>query len=74
MLGGALWALAIRGIKSKPAPKKSRLKVYESQKPGTEKNIDRILDKINRYGMDSLTEEEKEILYRESLRDNKRKN
>lgn len=74
MLGGALWALAVRGIKSKPAPKKSRLKVYESQKPGTEKNIDRILDKINRYGMDSLTEEEKEILYRESLRDNKRKN
>ncbi len=74
MLGGALWALAARGIKIRSSGPKSRLRIYESQKPGTEKNIDRILDKINRYGMDSLTDEEKEILYRESLRDNKRKN
>jgi hypothetical protein len=32
----------------------------------TQENIDRILDKINRSGFDSLTNDEKDLLYRVS--------
>jgi len=46
-------------------------RIYDNYKPAREKEIDRILDKINRSGFDSLTEREKEILYRESERHRK---
>jgi len=42
--------------------------IYDNFKTAREKEIDRILDKINRSGFDSLTEREKEILHRESKR------
>jgi membrane associated rhomboid family serine protease len=58
---------------SKRTAKKFRVvrnepKIYDNLKTSTEKRIDRILDKINESGFDSLTAEEKEILYRESER------
>ncbi len=66
---GMLWAYA---LVRRPLNKSSKdFKVYDNYKTRSEKQIDRILDKINRSGLDSLTEEEKEILYRESQRNNR---
>lgn len=53
---------------------KSKLKVYyhntgkndDSVKKHSEQEVDRILDKINKSGYDSLTQKEKDILYRAS--------
>lgn len=42
--------------------------IYDNYKTSREKEIDRILEKINRSGYESLSEREKEILYRESQR------
>ena len=71
MLTGALWALTVDRVNLKKNTEDPPSNIYLNQKPGIEKIIDRILDKINRYGMDSLSEEEKEILYRESRRKNR---
>ncbi len=45
-----------------------RDKIYENNKNSIEKRLDRILDKINRKGLKSLTREEKKLLERESRR------
>ena len=39
---------------------------YKASQQATQEAIDRILDKINKSGFDSLTREEKEILYKAS--------
>ena len=40
--------------------------IYLSKQRQTQENLDRILDKINRSGFDSLTTDEKEFLYKAS--------
>jgi len=68
-LTGWLWAKAELNLsKSSVAPSTSRGGIYDNFKPPREKAIDRILEKINRSGFDSLTPEEKEILHKESRR------
>jgi hypothetical protein len=40
--------------------------IYLNKQRMTQENLDRILDKINRSGFDSLTTDEKEFLYKAS--------
>ncbi|NPA46974.1 MAG: rhomboid family intramembrane serine protease [Chlorobi bacterium] len=67
MTAGILYAWILQKRRSK----RGKFNVYDNYKTAGEKQIDRILDKINRHGLDSLTDEEREILYRESKRKNK---
>ena len=46
--------------------KKSSDEVFFESQRNSQDNIDRILDKMNRSGFDSLTSDEKEFLYKES--------
>ncbi len=46
----------------------ARANIYDNYKTSSEKKLDKILDKINRSGINSLTEEEKAFLHRESKR------
>ncbi len=55
-------------LKEKKSSKGFSEKIYDNYKPSAEKRLDQILDKINRKGTESLTEEEREILRRESMR------
>ena len=41
---------------------------YNAQKVAKQKEIDEILDKISKYGYDSLSKKEKEILFKEGKR------
>lgn len=53
--------------KRKPNPKRApEVKLYEPPAEQLERDVDRLLDKINREGQDSLTKEEKEILVKAS--------
>jgi membrane associated rhomboid family serine protease len=53
--------------KTKPNPKHApEVKLYEPPSEQLERDVDRLLDKINREGQDSLTKEEKEILMKAS--------
>jgi membrane associated rhomboid family serine protease len=65
----------LRGFSRRLSTNPSRRKLYRvipERKPSassgslTQENIDRILDKINKSGFDSLTKEEKEVLYKAS--------
>ncbi|NQV23677.1 MAG: rhomboid family intramembrane serine protease [Rhodopirellula sp.] len=51
----------------KPDPKRApEVKLYEPPTEQLERDVDRLLDKINREGKDSLTREEREILMKAS--------
>jgi membrane associated rhomboid family serine protease len=53
--------------KKKPNPKHApEVKLYEPPSEKLERDVDRLLDKINREGKDSLTREEQEILMKAS--------
>lgn len=53
--------------KRKPNPKRApEVKLYEPPADQLERDVDRLLDKINREGKDSLTQEEHEILMKAS--------
>ncbi len=72
MLAG--WLLAGKKRRIFSSEKKtgsSHHKIYDNLKTSSEKRLDKILDKINRSGFESLTAEEKEILYRESERNSR---
>ncbi len=62
------WIFGKTGIKKSIGSISTKNKIYDNYKTANEKKIDRILEKINRSGYESLTEKEKEILYRESQR------
>ncbi len=47
-------------------PRSSSENVFKEKQAATQELVDRILDKINKSGFDSLTKEEKEILYKAS--------
>ncbi len=63
LFSGMIYALAENTRK-----KESPFKVYDNYKTGREKKLDIILDKINRRGIQSLTDEEKAFLEKESKR------
>lgn len=71
------WVYKYKDKKSKQSKRKSKLKIAHrsevlqtkkdlNDKSSTTSEVDMILDKIKRNGYDSLTDEEKEILYRAS--------
>lgn len=67
------WLVKMAGRKKNPVRMKvvskrgsGRDDIYREKQVATQENIDRILDKINRSGFDSLTREEKDILYKAS--------
>lgn len=63
-VGGAIAKLK---PKKKPNPKHApEVKLYEPPPEKLERDVDRLLDKINREGQDSLTPEEREILMKAS--------
>ncbi len=69
MLAGWIWGtVENKRINKKQQQLTREPKIYNNLKTATEKRIDRILDKINKSGFESLSKEEKEILYRESKR------
>ena len=47
-------------------------KAKQARQDDLQKRIDDILDKINQHGVNSLTQEEKEILLRAGKEDNRR--
>ena len=59
---------AAKFMNSRKMKPKHDFHIYDNYKTSTEKKIDRILDKINKKGMRSLTDEERSFLERESKR------
>ncbi|MDA1163422.1 MAG: rhomboid family intramembrane serine protease [Planctomycetota bacterium] len=63
-IGGVIAKLA---SKKKPDPRRApEVKLYEPPSEALTRDVDRLLDKINREGKDSLTREENEILMKAS--------